>query len=200
MALLNTIFYKSVIKQIIVILFLLAGYTNLYGQLQPSQEYRIKAIFLFNFTQFAKWPSKPPSPVKVEPSADSTKPFVIGVIGKDPYGIYLDETVKGEKVNNRPIVIQRYNNVKEINNCQILFISKTETSSGFKKILTDLKGNNTLTVSDIRGFSKNGGMIEFVRKEDKIALRINNEAVTMANLQISSKLLGLAEIVKSAKN
>jgi len=198
MALLNKLFLIYEINRVVIALFLLLGYINASGQPVPSQEYQVKAIFLYNFTRFAKWPSKP-SPVIIEPSADSTKPFVIGVIGKDPYGIYLDETVKGEKMNNRPIVIRRYNKVKEINNCQILFISKTETS-GFKTILTDLKDKNTLTVSDIIGFSKNGGMIEFVKKENKISLRINNEAVTKANLQISSKLLGLAEIVKSGKN
>lgn len=49
-------------------------------------EYQVKAVFLFNFAQFVTWPSQP---------ADA--PLVIGILGDDPFGSYLDETVRGEK-------------------------------------------------------------------------------------------------------
>src|SRR4051794_16733239 len=51
-------------------------------------EYQVKAVFLFNFAQFVSWPLSQP--------ADA--PFVIGIVGDDPFGSYLDETVRGEKV------------------------------------------------------------------------------------------------------
>jgi YfiR/HmsC-like len=173
------------------------GNLTISNQSAPSGEYKVKAIFLFNFTQFAEWPSNPQSGGNNH-TAISKKPFIIGIIGKDPYGIYLDETVKGEKVNNRPLVVSRYNSVKEMGDCKILFVSKSETLN-LKQILKDLKDKSILTVSDISDFSINGGMIEFFNKEDKIGLRINNEAAVKANLMISSKLLSLAEIVKTGK-
>jgi hypothetical protein len=61
----------------------------LQAQPLPSLAYKIKAAFLFNFTQFIDWPAA------TFPVADS--PFVIGVLGEDPFGPYLDETVAGEK-------------------------------------------------------------------------------------------------------
>src|SRR6185295_17077931 len=58
----------------------------------PS-EYQVKAVFLFNFTQFVDWPA--------QSFADARAPFVIGVLGRDPFGSALDEAVRGETVNGR---------------------------------------------------------------------------------------------------
>ena len=60
---------------------------------QPSStspEYQVKAVFLFNFTQFVEWPENA--------FEDEQSPLIIGVLGDDPFGSYLDETVQGEKV------------------------------------------------------------------------------------------------------
>jgi hypothetical protein len=84
------------------------------AQTAPSREYQIKAVFLFNFAQFVEWP----------PAAfrDSNSPLVIGVLGDNPFGTYLDETVRDEKVGNRPLEVQRYQRVDEIKTCHVLFI------------------------------------------------------------------------------
>ena len=42
-------------------------------------EYDVKAVFLFNFSQFVDWPT----PALADPQA----PLVIGVLGNDPFGI-----------------------------------------------------------------------------------------------------------------
>ena len=50
--------------------------------------YRIKAVFLLNFAHFVRWP-----PAAL---ADETSPFIIGVLGDDPFGNSLDGIVAGE--------------------------------------------------------------------------------------------------------
>src|SRR5882762_3409674 len=62
----------------------------------PSRENQVKAVFLFNFAQFVEWPP--------EAFPEAQTPLVIGVLGEDPFGGFLDETVRDEKVNNRPLV------------------------------------------------------------------------------------------------
>jgi len=152
-----------------------------------SKEYQLKAVFLFNFAQFVEWP----------PTAftDTNAPFCIGILGDDPFGEFLDETVRGEKINGHPLLIQRYHNPEEIQNCQILFVSSSEAKQA-KQILTGLKEKNVLTVGDAENFSKDGGVIRFVTQQNKIHLRISLEAAKNANLKVSSKLLRLAEIVQ----
>ena len=163
------------------------------GTLQAAAptEYQLKAVFLFNFAQFVDWPQ--------ESFPEAQMPLVIGVLGEDPFGTYLDEIVSGETVNNRQLEIQRYRRVDEMKTCHILFISQSE-SKRLEQIVAALKGRSILTVSDSDGFTRYGGMIRFVTEKNKLRLRINLEAATAANLTISSKLLRPAEIVTPGKD
>ncbi len=151
-----------------------------------SKEYQIKAVFLFNFAQFVTWP----------PAAFSQpdEPFRIGVLGNDPFDGFLDEAVNGEKVDGHPLVIRRYSSVEDAKECQILFISSSE-SQKMESILSGLRGLNILTVGDTEGFIRDGGIVRFVIKDNKIHFRINPEAAKSAELTISSQVLRLAEIV-----
>lgn len=149
----------------------------------PVPEYQVKAAFLFNSAQFVSWPSSQPADV----------PLVIGILGDDPFGSYLDETVRGEKVNNHSLIIQHFRRGTEPRNCNILFISRSEGNRA-AQVISNLKGRSVLTVSDIEGFSGLGGMIELFAEKNKIRMRINLEAVRAANLKISSKLLRVAEV------
>ena len=150
------------------------------------REYQIEAIFLFNFAQFVDWPP--------EAFSGPGDPLVIGILGNDPFGAYMDEAVRGERVNDRPIVIRRFARVEDITTCHILFISRSE-SARLDQILGRLKGRSILTVSDIDDFNQSRGMIRFVIEKNKIRLRINLGAAKSAGLKISSKLLRPAQIV-----
>ena len=152
---------------------------------QTSAEYQLKAVFLFNFAQFVDWPPK----AFPEPQT----PLVIGVLGEDPFGNYLDETVRGEKVNGRPLAVQRYRRVNEIKICHVLFISHSE-SDRLEQIFASLRGRSILTVGDVDDFCLRGGMIRLVNEKNKIRMHINLEPVKAANLTISSKLLRVAEL------
>src|SRR4029077_16348988 len=123
----------------------------------------------------------------------SHAPLVIGILGDDPFGSYLDETVRGQKVNNRALAIQRFRRSTELRNCNILFISQSERYRA-AEIVSSLKGRSILTVSDMDGFADSGGMIQFVTEQNKIRVRINLNAVKAANLKVSSKLLSVAEV------
>jgi hypothetical protein len=160
------------------------------AQTSAAREYQIKAVFLFNFAQFVDWPSAA--------FPEARTPLVIGVLGEDPFKSYLDETVRGETVNNRPIIVQRYRRVEEIGICHVLFISRSENDR-LEQILAGLKGRNILTVGDGEDFARDGGMIRFITDNNKVRLRINVEAAKAASLTISSKLLRPAEIVTSRK-
>lgn len=152
---------------------------------RPS-EYQIKAVFLFHFTQFVEWPTA---------AIPDQGPFVIGVIGEDPFGPFLDETVRNERAGGRELAIRRYRNAGDIGNCQMLFISRSE-GARLEEILEALKGKSILTVGDSEEFARRGGMIRFVTDGGKVHLRVNVDAARDGNLTISSKLLRSAEIVR----
>jgi YfiR/HmsC-like len=158
------------------------------AQSSAIPEYRVKATFLFQFTQFVDWPR--------DAFSSPQTPLVIGIFGEDPFGSFLDDTVRDEKANGHPLAVERYRKLDDINNCHVLFVSRSEATR-ITDIVAALKGRRTLVVGDINGFADRGGMIQFVTEENKIHLRINLAATKAANLTISSKLLRPATVINS---
>src|SRR4051812_30746309 len=149
----------------------------------------VQAVFLFNFAQFVEWPP--------EAFPDPQAPLVIGILGKDPFGNFLDETVHGERVRGRGFRVDRYRRVDDVKDCQILFISRSEAKR-LEGILAALKGRPILTVSNGEDFERAGGIIRFILDESKIRLSIDLEAAQTARLTFSSKLLRSAEIIPAS--
>lgn len=174
-----------------LLLLLFAGAVSSSAQATTPQEYQIKAVFLFNFTQFVDWP----------PTAfvDPRTPLVIGVLGEDPFGSILDDTLRGEMLGERAIVIRRYRRREDIDHCHILFISRSE-GARLESILQGLHDHHILTVSDTTGSALRGVMIRFVTEKNRIRFRINLDAAKAAGLVISSKLLRPSEIVTTPGN
>src|SRR5690349_12852350 len=65
-----------------------------------TQEYDLKAAFLFNFTKFVEWPA--------DAFDSTTAPFTIGIVGDDPFDGGLDDIVANESVHDRKIVVRRF--------------------------------------------------------------------------------------------
>lgn len=173
---------KQRLKTAVLLLLFSVGFATSHAQ-PLSTANQVKAVFLFNFTQFVSWPSFA--------FDGNTSPFVIGVLGSDPFGAYLDKVVEGERVGNHPIVVQRYTDIKEAKNCHILFINKNNPA----EVIKALDNQSVLTVSDAEQFAAEGGIIRFYVENNRIRLQINEKAARAANLIISSKLLRLANVI-----
>lgn len=148
-------------------------------------EYKVKAAFLYNFSKFIEWREPPPD----------GEPFVIGIVGADPFGDVLEQTVGEKTVNNRPLAVRRYANLKELRPCHILFVSASERGR-LGPLLESVEGSGTLTISEIDSFANLGGMINFVIENNKVRFEINPEAVARAGLRVNAQLLKLARIVR----
>jgi len=173
-------------KRLVAAALMLLLFHHVHAQPAPTKEYQLKAVFLFNFTQFVDWPP--------EAFATEQSPLVIGILGNNPFGSVLELTVSGETVKGHPVIIRQYTNPEDIKDCHILFIN-AEDAKKSEDIIAAVKGRNILTVSDAPGFMRQGGMIRFVSTDNKIKFQINAGASKEANLVISSKLLRLAEVV-----
>ncbi|MGH7979673.1 MAG: YfiR family protein, partial [Limisphaerales bacterium] len=118
-----------------------------------SREYPLKAVFLLNFARFTEWPS--------DAFESTNSPFVIGILGKNPFGSLLDDTVQNERLGRHQFVVETYQNVNDITNCDMLYISETEDGH-LNDILAHLKGKTILTVSDIPNAVQRGVCVQFI--------------------------------------
>jgi len=189
MALLSAIVARAA-RTLPLVALLLAG-RGLAAQAVRASEYQVKAVFLFNFAQFVDWPAE------AFPATDT--PLVICVLGNDPFGGALDQTVRDERLGGRSFQVRRHQSVDEIQTCHILFISRAEGDRP-EAILAGLKDRPILTVSDANGFAERGGMIRFVTDRNRIRLQLNLAAAEAARLTISSKLLRVAEVITRTRS
>ncbi len=171
----------------LAIALVLVGASCLNAQQSKPTEYQVKAAYLYNFGRFVKWP-----PGLAAGKGDS---FPVCVLGRDPFGSILDSTLAGEALEGKPVVIRRIARPQDAADCRILFVSSTEENH-LKEILSAIDQAGVLTVSDIPGFSRRGGMIQFVVEGDRIRFEINLATAESAKLVLSSELLKVAAAVR----
>jgi hypothetical protein len=152
-----------------------------------SGEYALKAVCLYNFTQFTRWP-------EVKNLKDS-ETIVIGVVGLSPFGGAIEELrTRLKETSRRNITIVDhgpYRKGMDLRGSHLLFISSSEKKK-MKTIITSLEDAPVLTVSEADGFLEAGGMISLVLLNNKVRWEINRAAINLAGLHISAKLLQLA--------
>jgi hypothetical protein len=162
----------------------LAAVLTLLSTLCPGEEadaaleYQVKAAFLFNFLKFVEWPS-----------AQQDAPWVIGVLGRDPFGDVLDKTVRGKLVNGRSVEVRRYATRGDVKNCNILFIGRAD----FERLGIPAQPG-VLTVGEAPGFLKSGGIISFYIEENHVHFEIGPALARSAGLRVSAQLLKLGRI------
>lgn len=172
------------------LLFVFAFVSQLLGtqnQAQEASEYAVKAAFLYNFAKFVEWP----------PGAfgHNGAPLIVGVVGDDPFGSALDQTIQGKSVNGRQLTVRRFSGGQDLRECHILFISSSERKR-LSQILDSIRGAGVLTISEMDQFNQQGGIINFILERGKVRFEINTGAAESARLKLSSKLLALARSVR----
>jgi hypothetical protein len=116
------------------------------------------------------------------------------VLGDDPFGAILDNTVRGEKINGKPVTVRRVHTIQEAKGCSVLFVSDSGERLS-RKTISFLNKSGMLTVSDARGFWESGGIIQFVFSGNRIRFEVNLDAAQEAGLSLSSELLKVARAV-----
>jgi len=151
-----------------------------------SDEYRVKAAFLYHFTQLVDWPA--------DAQGANGKSIAICTLGGNPFGGDLEATLQGKTIGSRPLEIRHLKRPEEAPGCLAVFIAGDRKQMA--QTLAVLKDSSVLTVGESADFAKQGGMIGFcMESDDKVRFVINVEAAAQAKLKISARLLMLAKTV-----
>ena len=150
-------------------------------------EAQIKAAFIYRFAQFTTWPEQ-------QFPADASK-FVLCVASNDEF--YSDmRIVEGKSLLNGVLTLKRIQSLQSTDECHSLFIQNV-AANAINQSITLLVKRPLLTVSDIPGFAKQGGMIELVNADRHIRFDINQSAAERVGISFSAQLLKLARVVYS---
>jgi hypothetical protein len=164
---------------------MVAGASVVAGEIDTTPDVVVKAAYLYNFAKFTDWQS-------LDPSA----PLVLCVLGDATIARALSDTVRGQNVGGHPLTVAGLTGNAPVRTCHVLFISRTATRQA-AAALDGLKSLPVLTVSDGKDFAQSTGIVElFLDDGGRMRFAINTDAVSRAGLRLSSRLLGLARIVR----
>ena len=155
---------------------------------QPFDEYQVKAAFIYNFVKFVQWPA--------EAFQSSNEPIAICVLGQDPFGRSLEDTVAGRTIDGRSLAVRHISSIKQVAGCHVLFIGSVETKRSLP-MLAEINRPGVLTIGESDASGADGVVINFKLEGGKVRFEISVEAAELEKLRISSRLLSLAHIVES---
>src|SRR5688500_6312794 len=145
---------------------------------EVSQEYQVKAAYLYNFLKYVDWPE----PIN--------RTFMICVAGENPFGSVLDDLTNNERVRGNPVKTELILGLEA--RCDVDFTPRT---SNIPAYVQGADGMQILTVGETPRFIEQGDIVNFILENDKVRFEINRNAAERAGLRFSSRLLQLAKIV-----
>lgn len=164
---------------------------------QEVEEYAVKAAFLYKLCQYTTWPE----------AMAKRDQFVIGVVGKDPFGSYLEQIAKERNLNGKTIVVQRFPSANDIKPSHVLFIApegageaKESAEDRLREAAKRIQDKGTLVVGDTKLLAEKGAMINFVLKDQRVQFEVNVRALRNGGLQMSPNVLRLGVIIDGGKD
>lgn len=170
----------------------LAWITDARSQTAPTevidvqQEFNVKGAYLYSFSRYVKWPESA--------FATDDNPFVIGVFGDAPIGAILERVRATKKVGERSILIHRFDDFTQYQDCHILFITRSIETEVQQTVLKQLETSPVLLVGETPEFSHWGGIINFFISNGRVRFEINPESARQHKLAIDAKLLRIGHV------
>ncbi len=149
-------------------------------------EYEVKLGFIYNFINFVTWPE---SSFKSD-----SDPLVVCIASDNPSSEVLYK-LDGKSIRQRKIKVVDYQEETCLAQSHTLFFA-TQDKAFIQQVLDLSKGLTILTIGEVDGFARMGGVINFFKEENRLRFRINIDAAARNTLKMSSQLLVSAQIVK----
>ena len=149
-------------------------------------EAQIRAGFLYNFAMFVEWPA-----------AEAREPLTIGVLGDDLFALAVKQ-IDGRLANGRKITVKSVDEADDLARVSILYIGVNDDRAA-AAALARVARSPVLTVGASPRFTQIGGIVRLYTDDARLRFEINVIRSQQVDLRISSKLLGLAKIVKESK-
>ena len=153
------------------------------GEPAEVPEYLFKSILMKKLADFVEWPS-----------SDASRPFVVGVLGKSPFGEYLGAVYASRPIKGRRVRILPLSNVEEAAKVDLLFICASEKHR-VQAILAALGNKEVLTLGDTEGFAQAGVMVNVRMREGSPFFELNLRSFQRARLSVNPHFVRIAREV-----
>ena len=163
---------------------------KLLAQEKKFDEYQVKTAYLYNFLRFISWPEDVEQPE-----------IIIGILGKKPSASLKTKLAELQKksIRDKPIQIIFFKNLNKLKDHQprkldLLFVLQDSKDIN-TQVINYLVDQPVLTIGEVKDFASHGGIISFVKKDQRILFDINLLEADKRKLRIPSKLQRIANYV-----
>ncbi|WP_404301943.1 YfiR family protein [Alicycliphilus denitrificans] len=156
------------------------------AQPAPAPEYAVKSALLFKLPRFVYLPR-----------LEGGTRISLCLLGKNPFGGALAKLAQ-TPIDGRSVQLRQPEDAAQALDCDFVFIARSEADQ-LKSILGRLGEAPVVTISDIDGFARAGGMVEMALHPDggdSLNILINRRAAQAHRIHFNAQLLRLARIVE----
>jgi hypothetical protein len=166
-------------RSLIGVILLVCGLTSTAQEVTAPA---LKAAFVYHLPNFTEWP-----PAAITPG----NPFSLCVLGEAAVAEAFERMVKGRDYGGRRITVSRLAPAATALGCHALYVAQGATR--VESVLAEVRERPVLTISDIDGFTKLGGITQLYFDGGQLRLFIDTAAANRAGLKISARLLKLSK-------
>lgn len=149
------------------------------------EEEMVLAALTLNIVRFTTWPDHAQTAMK-----ESLNLCVVGNnIVQQSFA-----SIDNKAVGNKTLKIIKLSRMNNFDQCHVLYISDVKNNI-LLQIFISIKNSPLLTIGESIEFANMGGMVGLEKIDNKMTLNINIAAMKEASLNISSRLLRLANII-----
>ncbi len=181
---------KSVVRRLVFMftaLFLLTQFFTLPAH-AATEEDQVKAVFLYNLVNFVNWP---------ENALTECDSFIITIVGNRRFADLVGEAVKDEFKANLKLEVQYMEDLDKAQYntcCGMIFIDQKYQESWLKH-KDSFIDKPILIVGESLNFIEQGGMVNLLKKGNRIQIEIGMQQSEYVGISYSAKLLRLARLV-----
>ena len=165
-------------RQIVLVILVILAARGAYAD-SPGPPL-LRAAFLYTFAIFTEWPAE-----------EAGDPITLCVVDEAPVAAALTQIVAGRSVLGRAITV-RVATAGNLRACHVLYLPGANVA----RALAEVSGARILTIGDGAAFVGQGGMAGLYLEGERMRFAVNPESAARAGVRLSSRLLGLARIVK----
>lgn len=144
----------------------------------------LTAGFLFNLARFTEWPAE-----------TSGRTITLCVLGDAAVADTLDHLTGDRQIGGREVSVARLVSERALRQCHLLYIAAANAAEQ-TRALEQVARLPVLTIGHGEQFARTGGIVGLFADSGRKRFAINTDAVARARLTISSRLLGLAKVVR----
>ena len=153
---------------------------------ERSLEQQVEAAILLNFARFATWPED-----KFETPASAME---LCIVGDAPFRDVVAHALTGKTVRDRPVHVTEPQDASALQRCNIAYFAATLEPARLGQLLKQAAGHGVFSVHE-QAEARPDAVARFYLEERKVHFEINAAAAERERLQVSAKLLAVAQVV-----